>query len=1158
MFNSTVRKCSETHACIGVASGLLPIVLALVAAQLAYPQSQPIATILQGQLLTTKRVPVANATVQWSLVGAPNPSQTGVSDSAGNFAFEFPLSTPTQVQLATNANLYTPTQTTVQLQPGTTTQVQVTLTRRPAGQYGAVLGAVRNANGLVIPNATVSILGAGDFLRTNTDANGKFKFTLIGFNSNLTLQASTANAPCIAATQVPFALSSTYTVVSVKAPRVLSITANCPPPSTPPPPTPPGGPAAHAVNPLANDPTVLWQQADSLSIQNNDAPNAWNAGHVNDIVRLPPGQGLLVASDEGGVWTIAEDSSRTAVPLSNMWTSISVSALALGTGGPADVYAGTFQYGDSEGGDLWETDTSQSLPLMNWQQVSPKPPCGSIYRMLVVAESDSILLACDSGLWWSQIPAPPSAKGIYNWAQAAPAAIGSQAFSGLAKGPGWSFGGPTGTIVASRFGGSAPNNIIYTAKWRAGKLVLTGSTVSIATTQLSRTSVAACASNPQIMYAAASDSDGQAMGGVFQSSNGGVNWSPVILPPSPGSFGDSNQAVAVSPDCGTVALGWEAGTFVSFTGGGSWNLLTDSGNYNNLHIGIHALTFDPVLPATLFIGSDGGVASAAGLTNGSTPTFESDWNRELFNLEFLVGAASASSNGLVAGASQDNGVLYAGLPGPWQHVNDCGGLCPKDPGELALFATPISIGPGNDLLVDATVTAPIGSEGQYVESMGGVIPFNAQTGIPVIPTCSLCVIILAAPVRFPGGFVNGLGQKMIAVGNIGPSDWTYGGVYGLFANDDGGGVHWELLNGGGMYGRDTVTAIAPTYDGSSIFLSSSGELYRLDAPFTGPAVDLATEYCCEVNAIYAFNKNLAFAISGFNGTISGASFMSWNGTSLNLAGEATLPHDRPFLSIAALDTRRMYIASSAGVFDTSDGGNTWSTASTGLPTLIQEEGPNDVNIVPTTHDYLQLVTEPSGDTRLYLASYGRSLWRTSYPLPPPPAQRSMTSVTITIQTGNDNAADYTELQAKIAGAVSICLKPSSTTDASPGGVCPNGSGAPEWANGAIVTQTFSLSPSLVLDNSTIEIDLFEHNSGTNGPDNWDIQGITVTGSDWQGPLNLLQISVPLNGDNCMARLKGSPNPSSVTYALSSNDPSGVNQTHPVPNFGPTPPGSCPQ
>src|ERR1039458_8900449 len=150
MFNSTVRKCSETPACVRVASGLLPIVLALAAAQLAYPQSQPIATILQGQLLTSKGVPVAGATVQWSLVGAPSPSQTGASDSAGNFAFEIPLAYPTQVQLATNANLYTPTQTSVQLPPGTTTQVQVKLTRRPAGQYGAVYGAVRNSAGLVI------------------------------------------------------------------------------------------------------------------------------------------------------------------------------------------------------------------------------------------------------------------------------------------------------------------------------------------------------------------------------------------------------------------------------------------------------------------------------------------------------------------------------------------------------------------------------------------------------------------------------------------------------------------------------------------------------------------------------------------------------------------------------------------------------------------------------------------------------------------------------------------------------------------------------------------------------------------------------------------------------------------------------------------------
>src|ERR1039458_6843499 len=74
----------------------------------------------------------------------------------------------------------------------------------------------------------------------------------------------------------------------------------------------------------------------------------------------------------------------------------------------------------------------------------------------------------------------------------------------------------------------------------------------------------------------------------------------------------------------------------------------------------------------------------------------------------------------------------------------------------------------------------------------------------------------------------------------------------------------------------------------------------------------------------------------------------------------------------------------------------------------------------------------------------------------------------------------------LAGSVSICLKPSSTSDASPGGVCTNGSGA-TWPNGATVTQTFSLSPSLVLDNSGLEIDLFQHYSWPDTANNWDIQ-----------------------------------------------------------------------
>lgn len=142
----------------------------------------------------------------------------------------------------------------------------------------------------------------------------------------------------------------------------------------------------------------------------------------------------------------------------------------------------------------------------------------------------------------------------------------------------------------------------------------------------------------------------------------------------------------------------------------------------------------------------------------------------------------------------------------------------------------------------------------------------------------------------------------------------------------------------------------------------------------------------------------------------------------------------------------------------------------------------------------------------------------------------------------------------------ICLKPSSTTDTGPG-VCLNGSGV-EWANGADVAQVFPLSPE-VLDGALLTIQLINHPAGF-GEDNWDIQGIQVSGTDKNGnvllPLLTITSELPyVSGvDNCIARLKFQPNISDAMYYLSANDPLNFNVTHPFSNFGATPPGSCPQ
>jgi hypothetical protein len=405
------------------------------------------------------------------------------------------------------------------------------------------------------------------------------------------------------------------------------------------------------------------------------------------------------------------------------------------------------------------------------------------------------------------------------------------------------------------------------------------------------------------------------------------------------------------------------------------------------------------------------------------------------------------------------------------------------------------------------------------------------------------------------------------------------GIYGLFANDDSSDMHWELFSGGGSLWTG-ASAISATYDGGSIFIgtqtgSGNSPIYRLDsgtnpsALFSGIPVNMSvTTTClnCSFTGVFAFNYiqnyyglnlNPMYTPPGLAYATYDQRFLVYNGISWNELGSGQ------FNAMVATDPNRIYVASSSGVFDSSDGGVTWDNASVGLPTFV----PNNPNIFTAlhSHDYLQAVADPPpiSDTRLYLATYGRSVWRTYRPLPAPPAQRTFQNVTIEITTGNDNAEAYSEIQGLLntQPPQPICLKPSNTTDPSPGGVCSNGPGSPgatDWANGQSVAQTFTLTAPVILDGASLEISLIQHYSFPETSDNWDIQEITVTGLGSPSLPVLSMNNGPISGNNCMARLKDSPDPSSVTYGLSGNDATGYNIAHPVSYFGATPTGLCPQ
>jgi hypothetical protein len=200
---------------------------------------------------------------------------------------------------------------------------------------------------------------------------------------------------------------------------------------------------------------------------------------------------------------------------------------------------------------------------------------------------------------------------------------------------------------------------------------------------------------------------------------------------------------------------------------------------------------------------------------------------------------------------------------------------------------------------------------------------------------------------------------MIAVNG----DWSDNTLYGLFSMPDGSDLHWEII--GQLGGTDPLTAVAPTFDGSSVFVGTKGgSIYRFSAPYTGTGLQLNVSPpqvgAASVSGLYAFFSSVAWASYnvGNNGYV-----MFWNGSTWSASGLGMLPNSLPFNSITAKDLNTIFVSSSSAVYDTRDAGVGWSYANVGLPKNI-------------THDpqLYFLPSSASGPANLYLTTWGRSLW----------------------------------------------------------------------------------------------------------------------------------------------------------------------------------------
>ena len=404
-----------------------------------------------------------------------------------------------------------------------------------------------------------------------------------------------------------------------------------------------------------------------------------------------------------------------------------------------------------------------------------------------------------------------------------------------------------------------------------------------------------------------------------------------------------------------MLIGWRhEGLFCSVDAGMSWTLAEGS---PHMHSDLRALHFDPTDTSgrQVYVCSDGELVGSPNLLQ----SFESGFNRRLPTLQFASPFNSSRSfwgtlgsspviDGLVGGGTQDDGVVYASLepsPTPWRKL---------DGGDGQLFT----------ILQDGQALFYINDPGSARRAVfnpdqqrfGGdtVVPFaNIEKGLeyPV-----------AERVQQPF-WRNSDGQVLSAVAGSRKGDAPF--IFGCFG--EGPDLHWVQLRLLSI-GNSFVSAVGSLH-GDEIFAGTGDGRMFAYAPASGALEEHSVGIKGNrIVRIVALREATAFAIAGpFLLQRLGSSWSQVGGGAPGVASGSGLPTDKgPFLAMDINSTttpETLFVATDAQVFVSRNIGQSWLSASIGLPRR------------PHSSD-LRVSRERSGQRFLYLSTYGRSLWRT--------------------------------------------------------------------------------------------------------------------------------------------------------------------------------------
>lgn len=432
------------------------------------------------------------------------------------------------------------------------------------------------------------------------------------------------------------------------------------------------------------------------------------------------------------------------------------------------------------------------------------------------------------------------------------------------------------------------------------------------TTNFGRTSlaIAPSAAGPSVVFAGVSDSVSRQVVGLYRSVNTGTTWTLQSSENWASAQAWYDNVIAVNPL--NVNRVYAAGLdfYVSTNGGPNlaqqtfWFLGFDfvvppggpEGPSDYVHADSHAITFDPLNPAIIYVGCDGGVFKSE--DNGTT------WagrNGGLVTTQFYAGLADGNATqALVLGGLQDNGtVLYTGSPS-WSKVfGGDGGWCAIDPTDESVF-------------YEEYVYSEI-----YKSDDSGHFWFNIHSSGGSSSANFIAPFVLAPS-----------SPNILYAGTLSVEKTTNGGNSWFFPDGDS---NW---NGTPV----NTIGVAPTnanYVLAGTGSSATGAIFELrrstngGTSWTNVTAGLPNRYLTDVSYDSSNLQNVWITFSGygtahvFRSTDAG---LTWSDRSGNLP-------DIPCQTVVvdSDNSNVVFVGTDLGIFRSQDGGTTWSDFGAGLP-----------------------------------------------------------------------------------------------------------------------------------------------------------------------------------------------------------------------------------